>query len=561
MLSIHRHGLILVSVLLVRIISIQCSYVRHLSLLNDINRLTYSPSLKWLYVASIDALSIYDQNLTLLQHVSILNSSKNDFDPCSVNPCQCLRNPLNRRNDLDTDRYSQLKGASGNTALPVIDRNNYNLILHFEQDNKIQDQPYLIDCWSLQPGSCIVRNALNLSEIYNKQNSESNQHQSYRLLFNTESKSPNHLFPFRLKLNKCKNVPIYLFLTSTLKDNRFTSSNREQSDNHTDFYEFRCLEQAQRRTIALRAFVHEQKRTKTENFSPQLSSTITTLLNHRTGKSSIINQIASKRENSMSYTRSILNNNQSNLLSSTNLFRSSSTVSMVSSEFVTINNQRQNFSALSPIIYIDEQSSFSNINDYCPEQFSVLRSIYTDFFERESPEKFRLFQDILYDEKESAIYIFTNQQERSKIIRLCEGQISFRHYIELPIHCGHEYNLVQKVKLIKQKNNGEEYLVVIASKSNDLHHLEPSYHRDSALCIYKFDRIRHAFVDSVLDLAKGNVSLGMAWLHGESVIVRIQMINRTVKLFLFFSLATISNSIWKFGTLFDHTGCHLSDDL
>jgi hypothetical protein len=68
--------------------------------------------------------------------------------------------------------------------------------------------------------------------------------------------------------------------------------------------------------------------------------------------------------------------------------------------------------------------------------------------------------------------------------------------------------------------NNKQYLLTIASKPKTIDSLEPSINSHSAICLYNLDQIRNAFIDNILDLAKGNVSLGMAWLHGESVIVR-----------------------------------------
>ena len=74
-----------------------------------------------------------------------------------------------------------------------------------------------------------------------------------KFLFNTDSTIPNHIFPFHFKLTKCNNTPIYLFLTSTLKKNFIET----KSDDSTDIFYLQCLEQTQRRTIALRAFVNK----------------------------------------------------------------------------------------------------------------------------------------------------------------------------------------------------------------------------------------------------------------------------------------------------------------
>ena len=369
---------------------IQTSYVHYLSLTNNINHLTYYSKLKWLYVSSIDSLSIYDQNLTLLQNISLQKSY--DYDICKTNPCQCLNN----NNDHTDDRTRRSN---------IIDHNNYNLILYFEKEHEIENQPYLIDCWSLQSGSCIVRNALNLSNIYYEEKSNNDQ----KFLFNTDSTIPNHIYPFHFKLTKCNNTPIYLFLTSTLKKNFIEI----KSDDSTDIFYLQCLEQTQKRTIALRAFVNK--------------SMITT---NTVIKNSIMKRQAVDLKNSINRTRTTSN-------------FTSSIISMFSDDHVINTTSSKSF--------YSEQIPFLNINDYCPEQLSVVRSIYTDFFERESPDKFRIFQDIIYDENDSALYVFTNQQYISKIIRLCEGQISFRHYVELQINCGNDYTLIQKVKLIKFK--------------------------------------------------------------------------------------------------------------
>lgn len=446
---------------------IQTSYVHYLSLINNISHLTYYSPLKWFYIASINSLSIYNENLILLQNITIQNSLTNDEDVCQINPCQCLNN-----NDDDgiSDRNRRSKLFQ---TFSSIDQNNYNLILYLDQDNKISNKPYLVDCWSLQQGSCIIRNALNLSEIY-YQSKEKNSKQNF--LFNTDSTIPNHIFPFHFKFNKCNNTPTYLFLTSTFKKNFMSTNNREKSDDLNDRFYLQCLEQAQRRTIALRTFVYDDDERKKS------------LINIT--KDSIIK-------------RQIVN--IESFIGKTNR--------TISDDHVTnINNTSSSGN------FIHEQGPFVNINDYCPEQLSVVRSIYKDFFERESSEKFRLFQDIIYDKNNSAIYVFTNQQYVSKIIRLCEGQISFRHYVELQINCGSEYTLIQKVKLIKYLNN-KQYLLTIASKPKTNSSLEPSINSHSAICLYDFDQIRNAFINNIIDLSKGNVSLGMAWLHGESVIV------------------------------------------
>jgi len=494
---------------------IQTSYVRHLSLSNNINHLTYYSPLKWFYVASINSLSIYDDNLTILQNISIQNSYNNDDDICKINPCQCLNNLMNSHDDLTLDRNRRSKLIQSLNLQNSIDQNNSNLILYLETDNKIKNQPYLIDCWSLQQGSCIVRNALNLSDIYYQHLSTNKKNAKQKFLFNTDSAIPNHIFPFHLKLNKCNNTPIYLFLTSTLKKNFIVSNNRENSDDLIDMFYLQCLEQTQRRTIALRAFVYNDEITKSQHY---VNKSLVIPRNITVVKDSIMKQQLVNIENFINKTRSSSNNNKSYSISNTNISQASSTTSMISDDHVTNTNNTDNDTASSSN-FISDQGPFLNINDYCPEQLSVVRSIYTDFFERESSDKFRIFQDIIYDKNDSAIYVFTNQQYVSKIVRLCEGQISFRHYVELQINCGNEYTLIQKVKLIKFQNN-KQYLLTIASKPKTLHSLEPSINSHSAICLYNLDQIRNAFIDNILELAKGNISLGMAWLHGESVIVR-----------------------------------------
>ncbi|CAF1302859.1 unnamed protein product [Adineta steineri] len=504
---------------------IQTSYIRHLSLSNNISHLTYYSSLKWLYVTTIDSLSIYDDNLTLIQNVSIQKTYLNNDDICKINPCQCLNNLVNTSNNNDnliTDRNRRSKSLDLQNH---IDQNNYNLILYLEQNNKIDNKPYLIDCWSLQQGSCIIRNALNLSHIYYQKLLTNEKNQAQKVLFNTDSTIPNHIFPFHFKLNKCNNTPIYLFLTSTLRKNFIVSNNKEKADNLTDLVYLQCLEQSQGRTIALRAFVYDDDDDGIKNSQRYVNKSMTTMnipsQNVTIVKDSIMKRQAVTITNFINTTRSSSTSNISNLISSVSISQSSSsTVSMISSDHVTnlnTNNINKNNNTSSSINLIHVQNPFLNINDYCPEQLSVVRSIYTDFFERESSDKFRLFQDIIYDEKDSAIYVFTNQQHVSKVVRLCEGQISFRHYVELQINCGNDYTLIQKVKLIKFKNQ-KQYLLTIASKPKTLNSLEPSINSYSAICLYDFDQIRNAFIDNVLDLAKGNVSLGMAWLHGESVI-------------------------------------------
>ena len=473
------------------------SYVRHLFLSNSINHLTYYPPLKWFYVASINSLSIYDENFLLLQNTSIQQDlSSNEQNPCQINPCQCLNNLTNDNSDEQQQFNAERNRRS---KLPSIDSNNYNLILYLETDHHIENQPYLIDCWSLQPGSCIVRHAFNLSKIYYQHKSSSSQ---TKLLFNTDSIVSNHIFPFHLKFNKCPTTPTYLFLTSTLKKTWILSTNREKSDEFTDAIYGQCLEQAQRRTIALRSFISDDEITRSRSY---VNKSLITPDTSRQSVAMVMKRQVVNVKSSMNKTRSTLSSSSSN--TSTDHVMQASDSNNVSS---TMN-------------FFDEQRPFVNINDYCPEQLSVLRSIYTDFFERESPEKFRIFQDIIYDRNDSAIYVFTNQQHRSKIIRLCEGQISFRHYVELEINCGIEYTLVQKVKLVQMPNK-KEYLLIIASKPRASDSLEPSIDSHSAICSYELEQIRNAFIDNVLDLAKGNVSLGMAWLHGESVIVSARSI-------------------------------------
>ena len=414
---------------------IQSTYVRYLSSNNSIHHLNYYSKFKWFYVASINSISIYDQYFTLIQNISIENSLTNIDNICRRNSCQCLTNHSNQTL-------------------------NSNLILYFERKYQINNQPYLIDCWSLQTGSCIIRNALNLSEIY-YQSTNTNDQQKF--LFNSDLNTPNHIFPFDFKYQKCSQTPTYLFLTSTL---------RKTDDSIDEFYR-QCLEQSQRRTIALRAL----------NFNDKTRTLLTTI------DSSIMKR---HTDNFIDKTRP--SNTNISLLSLKNSY----------DHVTNVNNKTS-----SSINFTWQQGPFLNINDYCPEQLSVVRSIYTDFFERESSDKFRVFQDIIHDEFDSAIYVFTNQQNRSKIIRLCEGQISFRHYVEIEINCGHEYTLVEKVQLIQLKNQ-KQYLLTIASKPNS----------HSAICLYDFEQIRNTFVENINDLAKGNISLGMAWLHGESVIVR-----------------------------------------
>ncbi|UJR28522.1 hypothetical protein I4U23_009760 [Adineta vaga] len=497
---------------------VQTSYIRHLTLPNQINHLTYSSSLKWLYVASVDSLAIYDNNLTLLQNISSQNSYSNDYELCKMNPCQCLHNSLNNNSndDLIADRNRRSKFSRSIDSSNRIDSNNYNLILYLEHENKLDNKPYLIDCWSLQSGSCIIRNALNLSDIYYSQTTlDADQNPSQKFLFNTDLTIPNHIIPFHLKLNKCNNTPIYLFLSSTLKKNFVMMNNKEKIDNLTEHFYLQCLEQSQGRTIALRAFVFNNGMKKTPHYvNKQLILTDMSSQNVTIVQDSIIKRQVLNNTNSINVTRSSSLDNSTHLISSRSISQFSSTLPTISDDHVT--NQNYNKTSSSNRL-VDRQNPFLNINDYCPEQLSVVRSIYTDFFERESPDKFRLFQDVIYDKKDSAIYVFTNQQYVSKVVRLCEGQISFRHYVELQINCGIDYTLIQKVKLIQMKNN-KQYLLTIASKPKTLNSLEPSMNSHSAICLYDFDQIRNAFINNILDLAKGNVSLGMAWLHGESVI-------------------------------------------
>lgn len=532
MLHFHSLRLIFLWVLVFQNSNLQISsYIRHFSLSTNINHLTYSTSSKWLYVASIDSLAIYDDNLTLIQNVSIQNMNRTPFDPCKINPCQCLSSTTSNNNNDDSisDRYRRSRRATSSS--PSIDSNNYNLVLYLEKENRIDNQPYLIDCWSLQTGSCIVRNALNLSEIYYQQRTDRDQHEASKFLFNTDPTLPNHIFPFHLKLNKCNSTPTYLFLTSTLRKNMLAVNSRDKVESETDLFGLQCLEQVQRRTIALRAFIDDDKRKRSKIDRNSAYTTMIPLANvsfH--DASSMMKSQPLHTKDSMTVTRPSFNHNQSNLLSSAMRFQSTPIFPMGSDEYLSDRPTLINETS-SPMTSSDGQGPFVNINDYCPEQLSVLRSIYSDFFERESSEKFRLFQDIIYDPYDAAIYVFTNQQYRSKVLRLCEGQISFRHYVELPIDCGDEYTLIQKVKLILWKNK-KHYLLVIASKPNAWHSLEPSVHSHSAICLYDFEQIRNAFVDSILSLAKGNVSLGMAWLHGESVIVSGKMIVKTIICFL-----------------------------
>lgn len=556
MLIFYRKCITFLWIVLYQINIIQTSPIRHLALSNNIHHLTYYSSLKWLYVSSIDTISIYDDNLTLLQNISIQNSYLNDYDICQINPCQCLNNLTSTTNnedeDIVSDRYRRSKSIRSPNLQHSIDYNNYNLILYLETENKIDNQPYLIDCWSLQSGSCIIRNALNLSKIYYQQTSIDDKTHTQKFLFNTDSKIPNHIFPFHFKFNKCNNTPTYLFLTSTLRKNFIVPTQKDKSDDLTDRFYFQCLEQIQRRTIALRAFVYaDDEIKKSEHYVNKSLITTTNLRNIAVVKESIMKHQNAQLQNSINITRPPSHNNKSNL---------TSTISMIPDDHVTTKNKTKNNNSSSQFNFFHEQIPFLNINEYCPEQLSVVRSIYTDFFERESSDKFRIFQDIIYDENNSAIYVFTNQQYASKIIRLCEGQISFRHYVELQINCGNDYTLIQKVKLIKLKNN-KEYVLVIAAKPKTLHSLEPSPHSHSAICLYEFDHIRNAFIENILDLSKGNVSLGMAWLHGESVIVRLFININNEYLYHYYYLATISCTIWKFSSMFNNTRCKLFDDL
>lgn len=500
MLFSSRIWMIFFSIELLHFNLIHSTYVRHLFLSNSINHLTYYSPLKWFYVASINSLTIYDENFLLLQNVSIENLALNEQDICQRNPCQCLNNFTHDNPDdsihSERNRRSKIHG---------MDLNNYNLILYLESNHQIQNQPYLIDCWSLQPGSCIVRNALNLSIIYYQHKSIDERNSQAKFLFNTDSFTSNHIFPFHLKLNKCPNTPTYLFLTSTLKKTWILP----KSDEWTDAIYGQCLEQAQRRTIALRSLISDDEITTPRSYvNKSLITTVIARQSTAVVKGSIMKRQVVNVKSSINKTRSLSNNNALHLSASSS---SSSNVDHVTNITYATN-------VSSTTNYFDEQGPFVNINDYCPEQFAVLRSIYTDFFERESAEKFRLFQDIIYDEDDSAIYVFTNQQYRSKIIRLCEGQISFRHYVELEINCGIEYTLIQKVKLVRLSSK-KQYLLIIASKPQSNDSLQPSIDSHSAICVYELEQIRQAFIENVLDLSKGNVSLGMAWLHGESVIV------------------------------------------
>lgn len=495
MLFSSRTWLIFFSIEFLHFNFIQSTYIRHLFLSNSIHHLTYYSPLKWFYVASINSLTIYDENFLLLQNISIENVPLNEQDLCQRNPCQCLNNFTNDNSD-ESIQFERNRRS--------IDSNNYNLILYLETNHQIQNQPYLIDCWSLQTGSCIVRNAFNLSIIYYQHKSTDEKNSQAKFLFNTDSFVSNHIFPFHLKLNKCPNTPTYLFLTSTLKKTWILP----KSDEWTDAIYGQCLEQAQRRTIALRSLISDDEITTSRAYvNKSLITPVTSRQSIAVVKGLVMKRQVVNVKSSIDKTRSFSNNNASHLSSSS---------SVNSNDHVTNITYANNIS--STMNFIDEQGPFMNINDYCPEQFAVLRSIYTDFFERESAEKFRIFQDIIYDRDDSAIYVFTNQQYRSKIIRLCEGQISFRHYVELEISCGIEYTLIQKVKLV-QLTNKKQYLLTIASKPRTNDSFEPSIHSHSAICLYELEQIRQAFIENVLDLSKGNVSLGMAWLHGESVIV------------------------------------------
>ncbi|CAF1616037.1 unnamed protein product, partial [Adineta ricciae] len=494
---------------------IQTSYIRHLTLPSSINHLTYSSSFKWLYVASTDSLSVYDDNLTLVQNISLANSYSNDDELCQINSCQCLHNSLNNNNnnpdDIIADRSRRSKFSRSIDPLNSFNRNNYNLLLYLERENTIDNQPYLIDCWSLQSGSCVIRSAVNISNVYYQQTAIDAKNPRQKFLFNTDSTIPSHIFPFHFKLNKCNDTPIYLFLSSTLRKNLVGMNTREKTDNVTELFYDKCLEQSQGRTIALRAFVFNNgiKRVVQNVNKPLIPRDVSSLENFTIVRDSITKRQVYNQTDSINGTRSTLIDDRTRVRSSRSSSQFSSTVSTISDGHIT--------NSSSTLPRFDEPNPFININDYCPEQFSVVRTIYKDFFERESPDKFRLFQDVIYDKKDSAIYVFTNQQHVSKVVRLCEGQISFRHYVELQINCGNDYTLIQKVKLVQTKDN-KQYLLTIASKPKALDSLEPSISSHSAICLYNFDQIRNAFIDNILDLAKGNVSLGMAWLHGESTI-------------------------------------------
>ncbi|CAF4154537.1 unnamed protein product, partial [Didymodactylos carnosus] len=347
-----------------------------------------------------------------------------------------------------------------------------NLAFYLETEQQLYSTPYLIDCWSLQQGTCILRNALNLTDIYYEQKFNSDKlEQPERFLFNTNPTIPNHIYPFRLKFESCTNDTVYLFLTSTLRKS-ILMTNEEMVNNSTNLFYLQCLEQSQQRTLALRVLVHDQK-----NELKQKWASTEIMVPIETSKTVTINQTVTSYINVVEQ-----DNNDKKMTSS---------------------------------------GPFMNINDYCHDTFSVIRSIYTDFFEQESSDKFRLFQDVIYDKNDSALYVFTNQYQKSKqsyvskIIRLCEGMISFRHYVEITLNCGINYTLIQKVKMITLKN-GKQYILTVVSTANNAHSIEPS--QRSAICIYDLDMIRNAFVQNIIDLSKGNVSLGMSWLHGESVI-------------------------------------------
>ena len=495
---------------------IESSHIRYLSLSNYVNHLTYYSPLKWLYVASTNSISIYDNNLILLQNITVQNSYFNDYDLCKINPCQCL-NYLINNNDVKYHRSNLLQSFKLSNS---INKNNHNLILYLEKDNKINNQAYLIDCWSLQLGSCIIRNAFNLSNIYYQQISTNKKHYIEKFLFNSDSTIPSHIFPFHFKYDKCHHTPTYLFLTSTLRKNFVTSNSEEKSDDLIDRFYFQCLERTQQRTIALRALIYNDGIEKSQYYVNKSAITTNTSANITIVKDPIMKRQVNNIEKLINKTKSSFNKNKFNLRLNTNLSDLSTMSSVLSDDHITNENKKNESSSFN---FTHDKLPFLNINEYCPEQLSVIRSIYTDFFERESSDKFRFFQDIIYDEHNSAIYLFTNQQFISKIVRLCEGQISFRHYVEIEIDCGHDYKLIQKVKLIKFKNN-KQYLLTIVSKPKTFHSLEPSINSHSAICLYDFDQIRNTFIDNILNLAKGNISLGMAWLHGESVIVRLNLL-------------------------------------
>jgi len=328
---------------------IQTSYIRYLSLINNINHLTYYSPLKWFYVASINSISIYDYNLTLLQNISIQNSDvNNDDDICQINSCQCLNNLTNNNDDSISDRNRRSKLIQSSLNLQnSFDQNNYNLILYLEKNTKIKNKPYLIDCWSLQQGSCIVRNALNLSDIYYQSNKKN---LAQKFLFNTDSTIPNHIFPFHFKLNKCNNTPIYLFLTSTLKKNFILSNPREKSDDLTDLFYLQCLEQAQRRTIALRAFVYDDEIKKSQDY---VNKTMVIPRNITVVKESIMKRQIENIESFINKTRSFSNNTKSHVTSNISISQSSSTIS--DDHVTNTNNNNNNNNTSSSINLIREQ--------------------------------------------------------------------------------------------------------------------------------------------------------------------------------------------------------------